>query len=150
MLFWCQICLWTLKTLKSYLTHKYAIELSNHSSQIFFTSNESTPLQSLSGRLIIQVRFYFSQMFLFYFISICAHYIFQSVKSYALNLKLHSMHSDKFFHTQGTQTIFLLTRNTLNGFKQAFQHSTLTNKPLNILNTQLKCFWTLNTFKPLK
>ena len=59
------------------------------------------------------------------------------------------MHLYKFLYPQGTQRTLPLIQNTLNGFKHTFQNSTITNKPLNIQNTQVIIWW-INTSKPLK
>ena len=70
--------------------------------------------------LITQVRFYFTQMNTFslfsnvsFVLSDHSNYMF----FYKKNLKSYSMHLNKSFHTQGTQTTFPLTQNTFNGFK---------------------------------
>ena len=130
---------------------KWAFRFSNYSSQIIFTTNKSSysqicpsyiksinlyfclphisplPLQSVLGLLIIQVTFCFIQMnALSLKDTICT---LQSMELDAFDLKSHSMHSHKFFHTQSSQTTFPSTQNTWNGFKQAFHYLSLTNKP---------------------
>ena len=53
----------------------------------------------------------------------------KTLKYAPLELKSHSMHSHKHFHTQGTYITLPSTQNTLNDFKKALLHSSLTNKP---------------------
>lgn len=103
---------------------KWAFGLSNYSSHLCCTSNGS--ISSLKcARASLNLDFNSFGIYLCFF-------TLQSLKSDALDLKSHSIHSQKHFHTQRTQTIFSSIQNILNDFKQTFQHSTFNITPLNI------------------
>ena len=57
------------------------------------------------------------------FLSKVSFALSQSLKYHTLDLKLHSIHSYKPFHTQGIQTMFLSTQKTMKSSKQALHSS---------------------------